>query len=323
MLLLLSLPGEGSEGNYANVKRGETDIGVSLTAKSDGDKSAVSGFSYGQWLATGQSSGDESWTSGTFILKAASGDIYRSRLSAAWRDVGARALNIQPLLRDELLLRANNRDGNWQSAWKNHREAVLLGLVDGTSDALLGGVLEAGRTLGWVRRLDVDFRTELGERPGSFGIDAILALHERKDDASGLQLRGFFGNKLKGANAGLFYRRAIGESLLGGNIFLDYENIDNGGDFWRWSLGGEWHTPYIALSGNRYFGITEGKRQSDGTYIYTAGGTDAELALRVPYMSWLSGVLGYYEWDGEYGDKADKRVQIRHSRRPSFWRSVL
>ena len=97
---------------------GETDIGVSLTAKSDGDKSAVSGFSYGQWLATGQSSGDESWTSGTFILKAASGDIYRSRLSAAWRDVGARALNIQPLLRDELLLRANNRDGNWQSAWK-------------------------------------------------------------------------------------------------------------------------------------------------------------------------------------------------------------
>ena len=317
VLLLLSLPGEGSEGNYANVKRGETDIGVSLTAKSDGDKSAVSGFSYGQWLATGQSSGDESWTSGTFILKAASGDIYRSRLSAAWRDVGARALNIQPLLRDELLLRANNRDGNWQSAWKNHREAVLLGLVDGTSDALLGGVLEAGRTLGWVRRLDVDFRTELGERPGSFGIDAILALHERKDDASGLQLRGFFGNKLKGANAGLFYRRAIGESLLGGNIFLDYENIDNGGDFWRWSLGGEWHTPYIALSGNRYFGITEGKRQSDGTYIYTAGGTDAELALRVPYMSWLSGVLGYYEWDGEYGDKADKgfRYGIRADRR--------
>ena len=230
---------------------------------------------------------------------------------------GRALLNIQPLLRDELLLRANNRDGNWQSAWKNHREAVLLGLVDGTSDALLGGVLEAGRTLGWVRRLDVDFRTELGERPGSFGIDAILALHERKDDASGLQLRGFFGNKLKGANAGLFYRRAIGESLLGGNIFLDYENIDNGGDFWRWSLGGEWHTPYIALSGNRYFGITEGKRQSDGTYIYTAGGTDAELALRVPYMSWLSGVLGYYEWDGEYGDKADKgfRYGIRADRR--------
>ena len=104
VLLLLSLPGEGSEGNYANVKRGETDIGVSLTAKSDGDKSAVSGFSYGQWLATGQSSGDESWTSGTFILKAASGDIYRSRLSAAWRDVGARALNIQPLLRDEFIV---------------------------------------------------------------------------------------------------------------------------------------------------------------------------------------------------------------------------
>ena len=82
---------------------------------------------------------------------------------------GRALLNIQPLLRDELLLRANNRDGNWQSAWKNHREAVLLGLVDGTSDALLGGVLEAGRTLGWVRRLDVDFRTELGERRAHSG----------------------------------------------------------------------------------------------------------------------------------------------------------
>ena len=34
-------------------------------------------------------------------------------------------------------------------------------------------------------------------------------------------------------------------------------------------------------------------------------------------MSWLSGVLGYYEWDGEYGDKADKgfRYGIRADRR--------
>ena len=310
MLLLLSLPGEGSEIRYGRggSQTAPTIDGSRIAPTSFSYSSAgvaKAGFSYSHWLSTGQPAANEDWTSGTFVLRPTASDIYNSRLSAAWRNAGTRAADIQALLRDELLLSANGKENNWQASWQNHREAALRGLIDGTSDALLGKALEEGRALSWVRRLDVDFRTSLRDRPGSFGIDAILALHESTDDATGLQLRGFFGNDLKGANAGLFYRHATGNSLLGGNVFLDYENIDDGGAFWRWSLGGEWRSPYVELTGNRYIGITEGKRSSDGDYLYTADGTEIELALRVPQAPWLSGVLSYYEWDGEYGDDED------------------
>ena len=299
VLLLLSLPGESSEGGYSEGRPDAKAIRLTATTKSD----TTSGFSYGDWLAAGQPSANENWTSGTFVLRKATKDHYTAGLSSVWNNVAAGALDIRPLLREDLLLMANNKESQWSATWQSHRQAVLQRLIDTTGDTLLRNALEEAKSHSWVRRLEVDFRTKLRDRPGSFGIDAIVALQETTNTATGLQLRGFFGDDLKGANAGLFYRRATGDNLLGANIFLDYE--DNDGAFWRWSLGGEWRNPYVELTGNRYIGITEGKRGIDGTTRYTADGTEIELALRAPYAPWLSGILSYYDWDGEYGDAAD------------------
>ena len=299
VLLLLSLPGESSEGGYSEGRPSETEVRLPATTKSD----TTSGFSYGDWLAAGQPSANENWTSGTFVLRTAAKDHYTAGLSSVWNNVAAGALDIRPLLREDLLLMANNKESQWSATWQSHRQAVLQRLIDTTGDTLLRNALEEAKSHSWVRRLEVDFRTKLRDRPGSFGIDAIVALQETTNTATGLQLRGFFGDEFTGANAGLFYRRATGDNLLGANIFLDYE--DNDGAFWRWSLGGEWRNPYVELTGNRYIGITEGKRGIDGTTRYTADGTEIELALRAPYAPWLSGVLSYYDWDGEYGDAAD------------------
>ena len=299
VLLLLSLPGESSEGGYSEGRPSETEVRLPATPKSD----TTSGFSYGDWLAAGQPSANENWTSGTFVLRTAAKDHYTAGLSSVWNNVAANALDIRPLLREDLLLMANNKESQWSATWQSHRQAVLQRLIDTTGDTLLRNALEEAKSHSWVRRLEVDFRTKLRNRPGSFGIDAIVALQETTNTATGLQLRGFFGDEFTGANAGLFYRRATGDNLLGANIFLDYE--DNDGAFWRWSLGGEWRNPYVELTGNRYIGITEGKRGIDGTTRYTADGTEIELALRAPYAPWLSGILSYYDWDGEYGDAAD------------------
>ena len=299
VLLLLSLPGESSEGGYSEGRPSETEVRLPATPKSD----TTSGFSYGDWLAAGQPSANENWTSGTFVLRKATKDHYTAGLSSVWNNVAANALDIRPLLREDLLLMANNKESQWSATWQSHRQAVLQRLIDTTGDTLLRNALEEAKSHSWVRRLEVDFRTKLRDRPGSFGIDAIVALQETTNTATGLQLRGFFGDEFTGANAGLFYRRATGDNLLGANIFLDYE--DNDGAFWRWSLGGEWRNPYVELTGNRYIGITEGKRGIDGTTRYTADGTEIELALRAPYAPWLSGILSYYDWDGEYGDAAD------------------
>ena len=299
VLLLLSLPGESSEGGYSEGRPSETEVRLPATPKSD----TTSGFSYGDWLAAGQPSANENWTSGTFVLRKATKDHYTAGLSSVWNNVAANALDIRPLLREDLLLMANNKESQWSATWQSHRQAVLQRLIDTTGDTLLRNALEEAKSHSWVRRLEVDFRTKLRNRPGSFGIDAIVALQETTNTATGLQLRGFFGDEFTGANAGLFYRRATGDNLLGANIFLDYE--DNDGAFWRWSLGGEWRNPYVELTGNRYIGITEGKRGIDGTTRYTADGTEIELALRAPYAPWLSGILSYYDWDGEYGDAAD------------------
>ena len=299
VLLLLSLPGESSEGGYSEGRPDAKAIRLTATPKSD----TTSGFSYGDWLAAGQPSANENWTSGTFVLRKATKDHYTAGLSSVWNNVAANALDIRPLLREDLLLMANNKESQWSATWQSHRQAVLQRLIDTTGDTLLRNALEEAKSHSWVRRLEVDFRTKLRDRPGSFGIDAIVALQETTNTATGLQLRGFFGDEFTGANAGLFYRRATGDNLLGANIFLDYE--DNDGAFWRWSLGGEWRNPYVELTGNRYIGITEGKRGIDGTTRYTADGTEIELALRAPYAPWLSGILSYYDWDGEYGDAAD------------------
>ena len=108
VLLLLSLPGESSEGGYSEGRPDAKAIRLTATPKSD----TTSGFSYGDWLAAGQPSANENWTSGTFVLRKATKDHYTAGLSSVWNNVAANALDIRPLLREDLLLMPTTKKAN-------------------------------------------------------------------------------------------------------------------------------------------------------------------------------------------------------------------
>ena len=302
VLLLLSLPGESAD----IVSPEESSLVPSSFSF------PIGGFSYNAWRDSGKpiEEGND-WASGTFILKTPGEDLYRSRLSAAWREAAASALDITPLLHEQLLLHANDKDADTSATLGSYGDAALLNFVDTTTDGLLGGLLDSGRKLSWVKTLDGEFRAQAGDRPWSLGLGGILSLHERQDSAIGLQFYGNSGENSRGYS-GLFYRQALGtEHLLGINSFVDYEeDIERNDDgFWRWTLGGEWRTSWLDLRANHYLGLTEGKIQSDGAYIYTADGSDIALNLHAPQAGWLSGELKYYQWDGQYGDADEEGIK--------------
>ena len=302
VLLLLSLPGESAD---IVSPQEETLVPSSFS-------SPTGGFSYNAWRDSGKpiEEGND-WASGTFIIKTPSGDLYRSRLSSAWREAAASALDITPLVREQLLLQANDTNTDTSATLGGYGNAALLNFVDKTTDGLLGGLLDSGRELNWVKTLDGEFRAQAGDRPWSLGLGGILSLHERQDSAIGLQFYGNSGENSRGYS-GLFYRQALGtEHLLGINSFVDYEEDTERNDdgFWRWTLGGEWRTNWADLRANHYLGLTEAKRQSDGAYIYTADGSDIALNLHAPQAGWLSGELKYYQWDGQYGDADEQGIK--------------
>ena len=302
VLLLLSLPGESAD---IVSPQEETLVPSSFS-------SPTGGFSYNAWRDSGKpiEEGND-WASGTFIIKTPSGDLYRSRLSSAWREAAASALDITPLVREQLLLQANDTNTDTSATLGGYGNAALLNFVDKTTDGLLGGLLDSGRELNWVKTLDGEFRAQAGDRPWSLGLGGILSLHERQDSAIGLQFYGNSGENSRGYS-GLFYRQALGtEHLLGINSFVDYEEDTERNDdgFWRWTLGGEWRTNWADLRANHYLGLTEGKIQSDGAYIYTADGSDIALNLHAPQAGWLSGELKYYQWDGQYGDADEEGIK--------------
>lgn len=215
----------------------------------------------------------------------------------------------------DIVLRYGNGGEFNMREWRKLRQERLAAEVKGLPFALVGEserILadaisqQATQRLEFVRRARIDFRTPLGGRAGQLGAEVAGALRETDDDVVGWQLRAYGGEEQKtGGNAGLFWRVASGEHLFGANIFTDYENDDDFGGFWRWSIGAEWKSRYGEVSANRYWAITDGKELSDGRVAYTREGFDADAYLRAPGVEWLSAKVGYYKWQGEHGDKDD------------------
>ncbi len=239
-----------------------------------------------------------------------------SRGSSFWGEVGERVLVGVPgvlVLADDSDLRAllvdmgNGREIDFDE-WRRLRGLRVLSDFERLAASAISD--SAAARFGFVRRARIDFQSSLGGRKGQLAIDALGALREREDDVLGWHLRGYGGEeKAAGGNAGLFWRVVHSDSLLGANVYLDYEKDDLAGGFWRWSLGGEWKSKYGEIYANRYWAITEGKQQTDGVYVYTREGFDADLYVRVPRLEWVALRAGWYNWAGERGEADEEGLR--------------
>lgn len=283
---------------------------------------ADGGFLYGDWIARRRVADDDSdgYTGGDSGFSAPA-SFWRDNAARIGGDVKLRlraallsALPDAAEVRD-IMLRYGNGGEVDAGEWGRSRQ---LRLQDSLRDVPFAVVadserrfadelgLAAQRRLAFVRRARVEFQTPLGGRAGQLGVDAAGALRAADDDVIGWQLRAYGGEgKAAGGNAGLFWRFAGDNDLLGANLFADYEEDNEDGGFWRWSLGAEWQSRYGGVSANRYFALTDGKRRGDGRIAYTREGFDIDGAVRVPGAEWLSATFGYYNWRGEYGDGDD------------------
>ncbi|MGI9296590.1 MAG: inverse autotransporter beta domain-containing protein, partial [Gammaproteobacteria bacterium] len=185
-------------------------------------------------------------------------------------------------------------------------EAGFGRLADAAARELFFAATDDARTVGSLRRVQVEVQTPLGGRRGNIAFDFIGELSETEFDAAAWQLRAFATeDESEGANFGLLYRRATERLLYGVNSFVDYETADEGG-FFRWSAGGELRSPWLDFFGNYYRAITDPYAGVDAndlpTATYTADGYDLEINLHSPRYPWISAVLGWYFYEG-YEDR--------------------
>ena len=201
-------------------------------------------------------------------------------------------------LRDILIRRANGEEFDMRE-WLAIRR---LRFYENAERAFANSISQTAMQLSFVRRARVELQTSLGGRKGAGGVDVAGALRETDDDIVGWQLRGYAAEHgAKGLNTGLFYRRVVGGALAGVNVFADYEDGDDG-DFWRWSVGGDVKNRLGELSANRYFAITDAQVVG-GKTAYTREGYDVDVAVRIPRLEWAKARVGYYAFEGEFGDE--------------------
>ena len=290
---------------------------------------SADGFSYSRWLenqgtvpasadsaSTDESQADQGQapiTYGSFVLTETPLERIYGNVKDSWTQTFE---NIITRAGDTSMLRGwamdyvTGQEVDIQAgidSWWNQRQADTTGIFVGMADVLTDNIFQAGEDqvggLSFIRSLDWDYQTELGDRPWQLGVNAIGSLREADDDVILWQLRGFTAKDSKGgANAGLIYRWAQEDTaMFGVNTFLDFEAHDRG-DFLRWSVGGEVRTEWIDLYGNRYLAITDPRLQSDGTFAYSKDGLDLEAAFHIPDMRWVSGYIKYYLWEGQGTD---------------------
>ena len=279
----------------------------------------TTGFYYSRYLQN-QSLNSAPAAAGSFVLSRRSGFLHRTQTRV--QDLLQQQLNNAPLRR-QLLDAFLNPDTNVRQEWEDlifqsgwtASEIVLQEVVkSATADAV--------RT-GFIRNVGVDVRSELGRRFQHIGIDVLGAFHATEKEAFVWQLRGYTGkdstkDDISGGNAGLIYRRANTNSMLGVNVFVDFQQqqifksgTTQNADFWRWSGGGEFRSPWLDVFGNYYDAITTPILQTvtvNGSVIrrhaFSAGGYDVEFNLHAPQYPWFALAASYFSWRGEF-DAAD------------------
>ncbi|MGI9347790.1 MAG: inverse autotransporter beta domain-containing protein, partial [Gammaproteobacteria bacterium] len=316
-VVVLSVPGE-TKGD------GGVPVRNHIKVNNVGEINRVGGFLYSDWLrtdATAANQQDIPATFGSFVLSRSLLASVYDEVKNEWRQILQGSMDMQTAqgwVADAIA------DGQMGLAdkWKHSSQEVYLQLAQTTTDSVLGAMAAGAEERAIViRSVDWDLQLPVGDKDFQLGVNFLGSLHEKPDEAFLWQLRSYAGqNRTKGGNFGLIYRQARkdvladGEAMYGGNAFLDYESGDDG-DFLRWSLGLEYRSELLALYGNRYLALTDGKIQEDG-YVYSADGYDVEAAWQLPEHPNVSGFVGYYLWEGENGD--DDLKGIRYGTRLSF-----
>ena len=181
-----------------------------------------------------------------------------------------------------------------QQSWQLGANLIELGVQSAAKETL-------GRAF---RNAEVHVETEIGRAPSNAGLNVVGALRESDTNAIGWQLRGFSGfeDSRFGGNFGLIMRSIIQQQgqdlLIGGNAFVDYETVDSDG-FLRWSLGAEMRSEWIDFFANKYVVVDGPADKQNGAWVYSANGYDMQLHVHSPNAPVLTGVLGYYLWEGE------------------------
>ena len=196
------------------------------------------------------------------------------------------------------------------SWWQSYTDSYLLDLADaGVNEVLQYSEERMLARLGFVKNVNLEYRTPLGGRTGYGALSFLGALSEKEDSVVAWQLRASHNEDAEsGLNAGLIFRHARDKyaegdlfaghpMLLGLNAFLDFETHE-AGNFLRYSIGGEIRTGALDFYGNYYIPLSDTKIKGDYAY-YSAEGFDVEANVGVPGADWLSGVVGYYWWEGE------------------------
>lgn len=211
--------------------------------------------------------------------------------------------------RDSVVAVADN-EFNIAEQWRNRALAAGWQTADSFAKTALLAATESGRRSAFLRNVEVDIQSGLGMRLGHVGLNFLGALRDTGKDAVAWQLRGYWGeDERAGANAGLIYRRVLGDVLVGGNVFIDYET-HNVADFYRLGLGGEFRSPWVDIFSNIYNGLSGDVELVDARqYVYTADGFDVEINAHSPDINWLVAAATYYTFEGKYGNPDDSGVR--------------
>ena len=282
---------------------------------------------FAEWREAGAPAPDDRWLAaevGSFRLSRA--DDLSDRLIRAWQDRvraeperAVRQLHSRVLgenaIRHMFLDAAQNGevgevvDLDAAAWWKSYSEGYVVDIADSGIDAVLGyGEEQILAGAGFVRNVNLEYRSNLGGRQGQAAVEFLGPLRESARDAVVWQARGSFSeDSAPGANLGLIYRfagdlpgSANRQALWGVNAFLDIQAEDEE-TFYRGSLGAEMRSGALDAYANFYLPLTDGVESGDD-YVYTAEGFDFEVNFGVPGVDWASAVLGYYSWKGERGD---------------------
>ena len=269
--------------------------GVMSVSAVSADNRAAGGFLYSEYLS-GALATDAEGISGSFVVETSRPF---ERLQNKTRSVLAReagGLSARDLL-DKVI-----HDVDVAARWRERLEDSGWELANfAVQDAFLSAT-EGAKQSGFLRTAELDVKSSLGNRVGSFGINFLGALRESSEDAVAWQFRaqkGLGSDSRAGGSAGLIYRRVEQEVLLGANVFTDYETHELG-NFWRWSFGAEARSQWIDLFANYYDGITDdeiGTDESGAFTAYSADGYDVQVNVHSPTIKWFTAVATYYNFD--------------------------
>ena len=215
------------------------------------------------------------------------------------------------------------------SWWQSYTDSYLLDLADaGVNEILQYSEERMLARLGFVKNVNLEYRTPLGGRTGYGALSFLGALSEKEDSVVAWQLRaGHNEDAESNLSAGLIFRHARDKfsegdlfaghpMLLGLNAFVDYET-HKAGNLLRYSVGGEIRTGALDFYGNYYIPLSDVNVHSDGYAYYSKEGFDVEANVGVPGADWLSGVVGYYWWEGQGPDADEDGTKFGFRARPN------